>query len=259
MRRSLAAIGWIGWYGFLEAARSRLLLGTMFLVLPLMVSTWLLDTYRVGLQVKVVKDLGLNLMSGFGLLIVLFVSLDQIIPDIERRTIAFVLTRVGNRQVYILGRFLGVALTLAFFHGVMAAFLTAMLRWHDQAWFWEVPLGAFVIFLKQCVLVAVMLLLTTFATRLVVISLSVLTYVLGHTLDLFRHLADRRGLGVVAGWVGEAFALLLPDFSLFELKMAVVHEFPVQGTAVALLALYTLCVSLFYLAVGGAILARRDL
>lgn len=258
MKSFARAVGWIGWYGFLEAVRSRLLLGTMFLVLPLMVSTWLLDVYQVGLQVKVVKDLGLNLMSGFGLLIVLFVSLDQIIPDIERRSISFILTRVGNRQAYVVGRFLGVALTLAFFHGVMAGFLTAMLRWHDQAWFWEVPLGAFVVWLKQCVLVAVVLFLTTFATKIVVISLSVLTYVLGHILDIFRMLLDRKGSPVL-GWLGEAAMAVVPDFSLFELKVAVIHEFPIQASAVGFLALYSLCVALFFLAAGGTILARRDL
>lgn len=258
MSEMIRAIGWIGWYGFLEAVRNRLLLGMLFLILPLMVSTWMLDVYQVGFQVKVVKDLGLNIMSGFGLLIVIFLSLDQIIPDIERRSIYFILTRAGNRHAYVLGRFLGVALTLAFFHAVMGGFLTTMLRLHEGVWFWEVPLGAAVVLLKQCVLVSVVLFLTTFATKIVVISLSVLVYVLGHTLEIFRMLADRKGVALLT-WFGEAAALAIPDFSLFEMKIVVVHDFPLRLSAVGFLALYTACISLFYLMAGGTVLARRDL
>ncbi|OIP26681.1 hypothetical protein AUK22_06425 [bacterium CG2_30_54_10] len=258
MRKILFPIAWIGWYGFLEAVRSRLLLGTLCLVLPLMVSTWMLDVYDVGFQVKVVKDLGLNIMSGFGLLIVLFLSLDQIIPDIERRSIYFVLTRIGNRHVYLIGRFLGVAMTLAFFHAVMGGFLTVMMRVHEGTWFWEVPVGAFVIFLKQCVLVSLVLFLTTFATKIVVISLSVLLYVLGHTLEIFRMLADRKGVALLS-YFGEAIALVIPDFSLYEMKIVVVHEIPIPLPALLFLALYSSAVALFYLAAGGTVLGRRDL
>ena len=253
----MKAMLWIGWYGFLESLRRRLLLGMLFLVLPLMVTTWLLDTYQVGFQVKVVKDLGLNLMSGFGLLIVVFLSLDQIIPDIERKSIYFVLTRIGSRFTYLIGRFLGLAATLAFFHGTMSFVLLLLLRWHDGAWFWEILVGAGVVWLKQCVLVSIVLLLATCTTKIVVVSLSVLIYVLGHGLDIFRMLIERKSFEVL-GWFLEVVSVLLPDFGVFELQTLIVHEIPIQLSALLLVAFYSLTAVLFYLTVGGVILSRRD-
>ena len=233
-------------------------MGMLVLVIPLMVSSWLLDVYQLGFQVKMVKDLGLNLMSGFGLLIVVFLSLDQIIPDIERRSIYFILSRVIGRNSYIFGRFVGMVATLAFFHGIMSIALLVLLRIHDGAWFWEIPLGAFVVFLKQTVLVSIILFLATFTTKIVIISLSVLVYVLGHSLDIFRMLAEKKG-SLFLGYLVEGFAFFIPDFSLYELRVMVVHEVPIQSSAVLLLSVYSLGLSLFFLSIGGKILPRRDL
>ena len=254
----MKSLFWIGWYGFLEALRRRLLVGMLFLVLPLMVATWLLDTYQIGFQVKVVKDLGLNLMSGFGLLIVVFLSLDQIIPDIERRSIYFVLTRIGSAFTYVAGRFLGLAMTLAFFHGVMSGVLVFLLRWHDGVWFVEIFVGAAVLWLKQCVLVSIVLLLATFTTKIVVASLSVLIYVLGHGIDLLRMLVERKNTAFL-GWLLELFGVLIPDFGVYELQTLIVHEVPMQATALLLVCAYSLLATLFYLTFAGVLLARRDL
>ncbi|HOT29815.1 MAG TPA: hypothetical protein PLU72_16680 [Candidatus Ozemobacteraceae bacterium] len=258
MKHALTTAFWIGWYGFLEALRSRLLLGILLLLLPLTASAWLLDVYRIGFQVKVVKDLGMNLASLFGLMIVLFLSFEQILPDIERRTIYFILTRYNDRRSYLLGRFLGVAGTLAFFHALMGLGLLLLLRWHDGAWFWEVPVGSLVLFLKQSVVVAVILLLAIVTTRIVVLSLTVLVYVLGHGLDVGRMLLDKHQVPALS-WLLEAVALVLPDFTLFEMRMAVVHDAPIQAGAVALLSAYTALLCLFYLAAGAFLLSRRDL
>lgn len=258
MKHALITAFWIGWYGFLEAMRSRLLLGIFLLLLPLTLSAWLLDVYRIGFQVKIVKDLGLNLSSLFGLLIVLFLSLEQVLPDIQRRTIYFILTRHNDRRWYLLGRFLGVTGTLAFFHTLMGLGLLLLLRWHDGTWFWEVPIGAFVVFLKQSVLVSLILLLGIITTRIVVLSVTVLVYVLGHGLDIGRMLVDRHQVPALS-WLLEGIALILPDFTLFEMRLTVIHDAPVQAGAVGLLAAYTALICLFYLSAGAFLLNRRDL
>lgn len=258
MRHALTTAFWIGWYGFLEAMRSRLLLGIFLLLLPITLSASLFEAYQPGFQVKIVKDLGLNLASLFGLLIVVFMSLEQVLPDIQRRTIYFILTRHNDRRWYLLGRFLGVTGTLAFFHSLMGLGLLLLLRWHDGAWFWELPVGAFVVFLKQSVLVALILLLGIITTRIVVLSLTVLVYVLGHSLDISRMLLDRHQVPILS-WLLEGIALVLPDFTLFEMRLAVIHDAPIQAGAVGLLTAYTALICLFYLAAGAFLLNRRDL
>ena len=169
---------WIGYYGFLETVRNRLLLGILVMVLPVFAGAWMMDVYNLDLQVKFIKDLGLTIVSGFGLLIVLVISLDQILPDLEKRTVYFVLTRSPSRLHYILGRFLGVTASLGFYHLVMTGSLFLFLRLYFGHWFLELPTGVFIVFLKQTLLISIILLLCTFSSKIVVLSLGTLVYVL---------------------------------------------------------------------------------
>lgn len=248
----------IAYYSFLEALRNRLFLGIILLAIPLSSSAWLLDTYNLGFQVRLVTDAGLTLISLIGLLVVLFFSLDQIIPDIERRTIYFVITRAPSRHVYMAGRFGGIALTLLFLNTLLGTLLFVILRMQAGAWFFEVPVAMFIMFLKQLLLVSIVMMLAACSTKIVTVSLSVLIYVVGHGLDIFRMLAERKGSSLLAG-LADFFIFVLPDFSLYETRVMVMHELPARGSALALLALYTIAAVFFYLSLGGAALDRRDL
>jgi len=258
MLRSLSAMLWIGWYGFLETLRNRLLLGVALLVLPMLGASLLLNTYDLGFQAKIVKDIGLNIISVFGLFIVLILSLDQIIPDIERRSIYFVLTRMTRRDIYLFGRFLGVAASLAFYQTIMGGLLVLLLYSQTGLWYDELAVGIFVLFLKQCVLLSVILTLATFTSKIVIMSLGILIYSLGHTYDIFRMLAEKQS-NTLLSWFIECVAFFLPDFSLYEIRINIVHELPFQASSLAILAVYTCALCMFYLALGGNILSRRDL
>jgi hypothetical protein len=60
-------------------------------------------------------------------------------------------------------------------------------------------------------------------------------------------------------WLTEAVYLILPDFSRFELKNAIVHGQGVPlGTLVVVVA-YSLCYSTVLLALAGLAFRRKDL
>ncbi|MBU1108905.1 MAG: hypothetical protein KKB51_19665 [Candidatus Riflebacteria bacterium] len=248
----------IAYYSFLEALRNRLFLGVILLAIPLSSAAWLLDTYNLGFQVRLVTDAGLTLISLIGLLVVLFFSLDQIIPDIERRTIYFVITRAPSRHVYMAGRFGGIGLTLLFLNAFLGTMLFVILRMRAGVWFPEVPVAMLMIYLKQLLLVSIVMMLAAFSTKIITVSLSVLIYVIGHGLDIFRMLAERKGSWLL-GWLADFFIFVLPDFSLYETRVMVMNEIPARGTAMVLLALYTFAAIFFYLSLGGAALEHRDL
>ncbi|MDD2999317.1 MAG: hypothetical protein EOM80_13850 [Erysipelotrichia bacterium] len=258
MKQTLKAAFWISWYTFLEALRSRLLLGIFVLLIPLAASAWMLDFYQIGFQVKLVKDIGLSLMSLFGLLIVIFMSLEQIMPDLEKRSIYFLLTRCQDRRAYLIGRFAGVVSTLALFHGLMGFVLMLLLRWHDGAWFWEIPLGSLLLLLKQSVVVAIILMLAIVTTRIVVMSSAVLFYVLGHSQDIARMLLQRKQIPAL-NWLLEGITLLIPDFGLYEMRLTVIHDLPIHLGALGFLTFYTAMACMLYLTFGSWLLTRRDL
>ncbi|MBU1109245.1 MAG: hypothetical protein KKB51_21380 [Candidatus Riflebacteria bacterium] len=248
----------IAWYSFIEALRNRLFLGVLLLALPFTAAAWNIDVYQLGFQTKFISDAGLTLISTLGLLVVLFFSLDQIIPDIERRTIYFIFTRVPSRHTYMLGRFLGIVATLFCLHVFMSGLLMLIIRLRADAWFTEIPIAGLIIFLKQSLLVSIVMLLASCTSKIITVSLSVLIYVIGHGLDIFRMLAEQSGNFVFA-FLLDLAAIILPDFSLYETRIMIMHEIPAQTSALLILAFYTFSAIIFYLAIGGAVLKRRDL
>jgi ABC-type transport system involved in multi-copper enzyme maturation permease subunit len=248
----------IACYSFLETLRNRLFLGVILLSIPLSSAAWLLNTYELGFQVRLVTDAGITLISIAGLLVVLFFSLDMVVSDIEHRTIYFVITRSPDRHVYMLGRFLGIALTLLSLHLFLGGLLLAILKIRTGVWFSEVPVAVLMIYLKQLLLVSIVMMLAACSTRIVTVSLGILIYVVGHGLDIFSMLAYRQENKILT-WILDIIAFVLPDFSVYETRVMVMHELPARGDALLLLCLYTFAAVFFYLSIGGAVLRRRDL
>ncbi|EKD82220.1 MAG: hypothetical protein ACD_39C01418G0001, partial [uncultured bacterium] len=149
-------------------------------------------------------------------------------------------------------------LTLLFLNTLLGTLLFVILRIQAGAWFVEVPVAMFMVFLKQLLLVSIVMMLAACSTKIVTVSLSVLIYVIGHGLDIFRMLAERKGNMFLAS-LTDFFIFVMPDFSLYETRVMVMHEIPARGSALALLALYTAAAVFFYLSLGGAALDRRDL
>ncbi|EKD80927.1 MAG: hypothetical protein ACD_39C02090G0007, partial [uncultured bacterium] len=179
-------------------------------------------------------------------------------PDIEKRTVYFIFTRSPSRHTYMLGRFFGIVTTLFCLHAFMSGLLIALIRLRTGAWFNEILIAGLMIFLKQSLLVSIVMLLAACTSKIITVSLSVLVYVAGHGLDIFRMLAEQSGNTVLALLL-DLTAVVLPDFALFETRIMVMHEIPAQTSALLILTFYTFTAVLFYLAIGAAVLKRRDL
>lgn len=258
IRSRVSCITAIAWYSFIEALRNRLFLGVFLLALPFAAAAWTIDVYQLGFQTRLVSDAGLTLISTLGLLVVLFFSLDQIIPDIEKRTVYFIFTRMPSRHTYMIGRFFGIIATLFCLHVFLAGLLVTIIKLRSGAWFNEIPVAGLIIFLKQSLLVSIVMLLASCTSKIITVSLSVLIYVIGHGLDIFRMLAEQSGNTIIA-FLLDVAGIILPDFSLYETRIMVMHEIPAQTSALLILVFYTFTAIFFYLAVGGAVLKRRDL
>ncbi|MBF0407828.1 MAG: hypothetical protein HQM10_10765 [Candidatus Riflebacteria bacterium] len=254
---SVKPVFWIAYYSFLEALRNRLLLGIFCLIIPLIAGAKVLDVYQFG-QVKMIKDLGLFATSIFGLLIVFILSFEQIIPDIEKKSVYFILSRMGSRNSYILGRYLGIIATLTFYNTIMTVFLIVLLKFYSSYWFLELISAMAIYLLKQSLLTSMIVLFATFTSRIVVTSLGIFFYAIGHSYDFIRMFFESRENPTLM-FLFEAVVFFFPDFSLFEPRLRVVHDIPIAPQAMLLVLLYSVFFSLFYLGVGGKILSRKDL
>src|ERR1041384_7468944 len=110
---SLRRIRTIARNAFREAVRDRVLYNLVLFVLLLTISAIFLGELSAAQEAKIIVDLGLSAMLLFGAFIAIFVGTGLVYKEIERRTLYAILAKPVGRGEFLLGKYLGLCLTLA--------------------------------------------------------------------------------------------------------------------------------------------------
>ncbi|HYY13486.1 MAG TPA: ABC transporter permease [Chthoniobacterales bacterium] len=223
-------------------------------------------------EFQILKDVSLGAMSIFTSLLAIVATARLIPQDMEDRTIYTILAKPVPRIEYILGKVFGVLLLLVISTLVMSAMFLAVLYAREQtllhetarqmsaapreqlqeavrgirASVWNTNLGPgiAVIFLKACLLAALTLFVSTFATTSIfTIVVMVFVYFIGHLQATAREYWLQEH---AATWMARIFlavvALIFPDLQSFNLVDDVV-----AGAAIpAVLFTKTAALGVFY-------------
>ena len=256
---------------FKESVRDRVLYGLVLVAALLMAATYLLGQLTAGQDIKIIKDLGLAAISTLGLFMAVFIGIGLVWREVERRSIYNVLSKPVTRGQFLLGKYVGLALTLAVnvvamtlaFYAVLAYMGwtadEAMRRsWPapatDPALLWAIVL----IFVELLVVTAVALFFSTFSSPFLSAVLTLALWIVGHFNDDLRHfdaVVDSRA----AVFVARVLYLVLPDLSSFDVKAQVVHGLRIPPEAAGMSVLYGAAYVGFLLAAAAAVFQRKDL
>ena len=255
---------------FKESVRDKVLYNLVFFAVLLIGTSYLLGQLTAGQDVKIVKDLGLAATSTFGLFIAVFIGVGLVWKEVERRSIYSLLAKPIRRRDFILGKYLGLVLTLAVNVAVMAAALYAVLA--CLAWLapaelargWDAPatdpamlIAIGLIFLQLMLVTALALFFSTFSGPLVSAALTFGLFVIGHfNADLrnFEQVVD----SAPVAWLARALYYALPNLAPFDIKAQVVHGLPVAPGYVALTAAYAAVYIAVLLVAATWIFGRKD-
>ncbi|MGD9905825.1 MAG: ABC transporter permease [Vicinamibacterales bacterium] len=255
---------------FKESVRDRVPYSLVLFSVVLMAAAVFMSRLTASQDLKVIKDLGLASMNLIGLLIALFIGTGLVAKEVERRSIYGVLTKPLTRTQFLLGKFLGLVLTLAVNLAMMTVAFYAMLLYQDLTtidWVqqgWRAPaldlrlLLPVVLTLVQLTLVtAVALLFSTFSSPLLATLFTLGVWVAGHLA------VDLRDFGAavdapVAGAIARALYYVLPNLSALDVKNQVVHGLPIAWPALAAAVGAAAAYVGLLLAVASAVFARRD-
>lgn len=213
--------------GFREAVRNRVLYALLFFAVLLIGFSYAVGQLTLGDYLKVVKDFGLAEVSVFGNLIAVMVGIGLIHREIERKTIYTIASKPVARWVYVVGRYLGLVLTLAVQVGIMAAayWATVAFAAGEVRPVELVAIGF--IFLEMMVLTAFAVFFSTFAGPVTAILFSLSVFVIGR---LSEHLAEL-GAAAESETFKRATAVLyrvLPDLGTFDFKTQAVYGDPIE-------------------------------
>jgi Cu-processing system permease protein len=114
---------------FREAVRDRVLYGVLGFATAVLLFTLALAELSLDQQRRVVLDVGLASISLFSVVIAVFLGSSLLYKEIEKKTLYVILPKPIRRHEFLLGKFLGIAITASVFVGLMGAiqlFVTAV-------------------------------------------------------------------------------------------------------------------------------------
>ncbi len=213
---------------FKEAKRDRVLYLLFFFAATGIVAARVLAVLTVGDRIKIIKDVGLASISFFGVLMAILIGTGLVYKEIDKKTIFTLLAKPLHRAEFILGKFLGLVLTLFVMTLAMTLIFLAIVYAHTLRI--ETPLLVAVgfIFLELVLITAVAVLFSCFSTPILSSLFTLAFYLIGHLswgLELIiRKMRPGAGRILVRGLYA-----VLPDLENFNFKTEVVHGLPIPA------------------------------
>jgi ABC-type transport system involved in multi-copper enzyme maturation permease subunit len=242
---------------FKEAKRDRILYLLFFFAALGIVTSRVLAILTVGDRVKIIKDVGLASISLFGVLMAILIGTGLVYKEIDKKTIFTLLSKPIHRAEFILGKFLGLVLTLFIMTLAMTLIFLAIVYAHTLKFEGTLLVAIAYIFLELVLITAVAVLFSSFSTP-ILSSLFALAFVLiGHLswgLELILG-KMKPGLGK---FLVRALYTVLPDLENFNFKTEVVHGLAIPPAIFLSAFLYGVCYTAFILGLAILIFRRRD-
>src|SRR5436305_6352942 len=168
---------------FREAVRDRVLYNLVVFALLLIAGAILLGELSAGQEAKIIVDLGLSAILLFGVFIAIFVGVGLVYKEIERRTLYAILAKPIGRGEFLLGKYLGLCLTLLVNVIVMGVGLSLALIYVKRGWnplvarIWPAIL---LIYVELMILTGVAMMFSAFSSPALSALLTFFVFVIGH-------------------------------------------------------------------------------
>jgi ABC-type transport system involved in multi-copper enzyme maturation permease subunit len=245
---------------FREAVRDRVLYNLVIFVLLLTATAISIGELSGGQERKIIADLGLSAILLFGVFIAIFVGVGLVYKEIERRTVYSIFSKPVGRGQFLVGKYLGLCLTLLVNVIVMGAGVSLALAYVSRGWdplilsIWP---AIFLIYLELMILTAVALLFSAFSSPALSALLTFLIFIIGHFSADLKSLSTSTQT-VAARWLFAGLYYSLPNLANYSFITQAAHgHFPRTGDVAAAI-LFAFLFVVVILATATLIFSRRN-
>lgn len=243
---------------FREAVRDRILYNLILFVLLITASAIFLGEMTAGQEARVIVNLGLSSILIFGTFISIFVGVSLVWKEIEKRTIYSIFSKPVGRGEFIIGKYLGLCLTLFVNVAVMGVGVTlALLYVEGQRFAASIWPAILLIFLELTILTAVGIMFSSFSTPALSALLTFFIFVIGHFSSSLRDLSQDLG-SRGAKFVFETSYYLLPNFSHFSYITETANGIAAPSSMLGGAILYAIIYDAILLTITIVIFKRRN-
>jgi Cu-processing system permease protein len=252
---------------FREAVRNKILYSLLFFAVVIIVSALALGQLSLSEQARVTRDVGLGGVALFGVLIAVFVGVNLVYKEIDRKTVFALIPKPIRRWYFILGKYLGMVGTLAVQVAIMALVLFAVLYMQGSNLASEGPVvrALALLFVEVMVMTAVAVLFSSFTTPFLSAVFCVGVFLVGRSTPELREIIGRLSDPALRRVFLRALHVV-PDLNIFYVSGSLVdgHAVSVSGPTfvgwsyVAVAAGYGLAYIAVSLLLSMIIFSRRD-
>jgi ABC-type transport system involved in multi-copper enzyme maturation permease subunit len=228
---------------FREAVRDRVLYNLVLFVLLITASAIFLGELTAGQESRTIVNLGLGAMLIFGAFISIFVGVGLVSKEIEKRTVFAIFSKPIGRGEFIIGKYLGLCLTLLVNVLVMGIGVSlALLFVGGINLVTSIWAAIFLIFLELTILTAVAILFSSFSSPALSALLTFFVFIIGHFSSSLRDFAENTGSAATKLFFNFLY-YVLPNLSFYSFTTNASHgDFPpvsMLGGAVLYAVIYT--------------------
>ena len=255
---------------FKESVRDRVPYAMVVFAVLLIAASYLIGQMTAGQDMKTIKDLGLAALSIFGLFIAVFIGIGLVSKEVEKKSVFGLLSKPISRPQFILGKYVGLVMTLAVNLAVMTIAYYAVLYymnvttpprvrdvWPSPAMDPRLLIAIGLIFAELMIVTALALFFSTFSSPLLATLLTFGLWVAGHFNADFRNFETVVDSPVAAA-IARGLYYVLPNLAPFDVKAEIVYGMPLSMRVVGFTLVYALIYIAILLTASVAIFRRRD-
>ncbi len=248
----------IGLNTFKESTRDKIFYSLLFFAVILILFSIVLGKLTIGDPMKIIKDFGLGAISIGGTLIAIFVGIGMVYKEMEKRTIYIILSKPLARWQFLMGKYLGLSLTILVEVAVMTILLFSLCFAYEQTLPWILLTAIVPIYVEILLILAFAVFFSAFSSPFLSGMFTLAIFIIGHFTQDLRLLAQASQDTVFKALADGAY-YILPNLERLNYKTRVVHDLAIPGQELGLSFVYAICYAALILTAAVFIFERRDI
>ncbi len=242
---------------FREAVRDRVLNSILFFAVLLLGLSLALREISIGDTEKIVRGVALGGVSLLAGIIALFLGVGLVYKEIEKKTIYTLASKPIPRWQLLLGKYLGLWITLAVEVVLLTALYTIVIGMQQGVPGLPVYVSMGMLLVELSLVCAWATLFSTFAAPMTATAYSLCIYLIGHFADDLYLFAERAEPGSFKTLL-EVLYRVVPNLESFNLRSEAVHGITVPWSELGWSCAYGFGYTAAVLAVAMMVFEKRD-
>lgn len=211
---------------FLELIRDKVLYGLLTFSILIIAATYYISELSYGYRDRIIKDLGLVIITLLGSAISIFIGCTMLGKEIDKKTLLTLLSKPVSRTQIILGKYAGLSAILAISLLVMGGTLCIMIVCIGESLNLLLLVSMILIFVELSLIAALAIFYSTILSPTVSLFVTVCTYILGYFNDLLKHANETMPEGIQTS-ILYGLSFIFPNLNNFDISMQLANNMPI--------------------------------